>query len=162
MAQLGFALDMKPNGFGLIKLSSHASAVYADPITDNLYLLLDFNDEPSSAYLPLPSTAPDPDGTAIYQFDGDDSSKMVTLWRGKLNLLSRPAVPQVCQVRCDDYENIIARGYGDGLLHFEQVLTGEMEFTLPTLDEFTTYEIELLGTSRARTIQVAETVEELE
>lgn len=157
----GYALDMKPNGFGLIGIACDISAVYADPITDNLYLVLTDDNEPASAYLPLPSTAPVPDGVTIYQFDGDDASKMVTLWRGKLNLLPRPATPQVCQVRCEDYENIMVRGYGDGALHFEQVLTGEMEFTLPTLDEFTTYEIELLGTSRVRTVDVAETVEEL-
>lgn len=33
-----FALDMKQNGFGLIRLSIYADAMHADPLTDKLYL----------------------------------------------------------------------------------------------------------------------------
>jgi hypothetical protein len=34
----GYALDLKPSGFGLIRLSVYADAMYADPLTDKLYL----------------------------------------------------------------------------------------------------------------------------
>ena len=37
-ADVGYALDMKPTGFGLIRLNIFASAMYADPLTDKLYL----------------------------------------------------------------------------------------------------------------------------
>ena len=37
--------------------------MHADPVTDNLYLVLDENDEPSTPYLPGTSTAPIPDAT---------------------------------------------------------------------------------------------------
>ena len=37
-ADTGYALDMKPTGFGLIRLNVYANAMYADPLTDKLYL----------------------------------------------------------------------------------------------------------------------------
>ena len=37
-ADVGYALDMKPAGFGLIRLNVYANAMYADPLTDKLYL----------------------------------------------------------------------------------------------------------------------------
>lgn len=37
-ADVGYALDMKPTGFGLIRLNVYANAMYADPLTDKLYL----------------------------------------------------------------------------------------------------------------------------
>src|SRR5574341_2134441 len=55
----GYALDMTPDGFGLISLAFFATAMYADPLTDKLYLVLTEDNEPADVYLPLPSTAPD-------------------------------------------------------------------------------------------------------
>ena len=158
----GFALDMKPNGFGLIPLSYHAKGVYVDPLTDNLYLALDAVDEPDDVYLPEPSTAPTPNGSTIYQFDSiDGDGRLVYRWRGKLNLLPRPAAFQYARVRAEDYDNLVLRLYGDGVLIFDRVVTSGTEFTLPTLDEYNSAEIELIGTSRVRTVVIGESVEEL-
>lgn len=158
----GYALDMKADGSGVVELAYHATAVHADPLTDNLYLVLDENNEPTTPYLPEPSTAPIPDGRTIYQFDGDQTSNMVYRYRGRLNLLPSPGVPQVCRVQAQDHDNLIVRGYGDGDLHFEQVSVSDEEFTLPMLDEFSIYEQELVGTSRVRRFQVAESIEEID
>lgn len=160
----GYMLDMKPNGFGVVQLSYHAEAVFADPETDNLYLVLTELDEPSSPYLPGDSTAPAPDGRTIYQFDGDDASRMSYLYRGKLNLMQRPALPMIARIQAADFDSIVFRGYGDGDLHFEVVATSGEEFMLPAIDadQFETYEIEILGRSAVRRVQAAEVVEEID
>lgn len=157
-----YALDAKPDGFGLIELGFHATAMFADPLTDRLYLVLDDNDEPSSPYLPLASTAPVPDGRTIYEFNAaTGSGHMVYRWKGKLNLLPHPAAFCYCRVKAAAYDNLMVRLYGDGDLVFEQVVTSSEPFTLPMLDEYDSAEIEFLGTSRVRTVQFAESIEEI-
>lgn len=157
-----YALDMKPDGFGLVPLGCHFVARYADPLTDELHLVLDEVEEPADAYLPLPSTAPDPDGRTIYEFDSPEGEgDMVYRWRGKLNLLERPACFQYAQLRAEDYANLVFRIRADGSLIFERTIAGEQEFTLPVLDEYTEVELEVVGTSRVYSLQLAEAVEEL-
>lgn len=160
----GYMLDMKPNGFGVVQLSYHAEAVYADPENDNLYLVLTELDEPGDPYLPGASTAPTPNGRTIYQFDGDDASRLTYLYRGKLNLLGKPALPFFARLQAADYDAVIFRGYGDGALHFEVVITSGEEFTLPAIDEdqFDSYELEILGRSSVRRAQAAEVIEEID
>ena len=41
-----YALDMKANGFGVVEMPFHASAVHVDPVTDTMYLVLDDINEP--------------------------------------------------------------------------------------------------------------------
>lgn len=162
MAKGGFALDAKPDGFGLIELAYHATAVHADPVDDNLYLALDENDEPSAPYLPQPSTAPIPDGFTIYQFDGDPNSLMVYLWRGRLNLLEQPFAAQWQRVLAGDFNNLVARGYADTVMQFETVVGSDREFRSHR-DRLTevSYEQELIGTSRVRAMFSAEDISEL-
>lgn len=158
----GYAVDMKPDGFGLVPLAFHACAAYADPLTDVLQLVLDADDEPTDAYLPQPSTAPSPDAVTIYAFDSPDGDgDMVYRWRGKLNLLERPACFQYAQIRAEDYANLVFRIYADGDLIFERAVLSGQEFTLPTLDEYTEVALEVVGTSRTRQLQLAEAIEEL-
>jgi hypothetical protein len=161
MVKAGFALDMKSSGFGLVSLSYHAVAAHAPPLTDKLYLVLDSMQEPSDVYLPVPSSAPLANPSTIFQFDASNANKLVYCWKGKLNLLSRPASPQYCQVQADDYTNLVLRLRGDGGIIFEANVVSALEFTLPTLDEYVTYELELIGTSRVRRVQVAETIDEI-
>lgn len=157
----GFSLDLKTDGAGVVELGFHATAPYADPITDNLYLVLDEDTEPTSTELLQPSTAPTPDGFTIYQFDGDDASQMVQSWRGKLNLLPNPTTFVIAQVKADDYLNLVLKLYADGVLFFEQAIVSSEEFTVPMVDEYVTFEWEVVGTSRVRTLQIAEDVMEL-
>jgi hypothetical protein len=115
-------------------------------------------------YLPLPSTAPtNTNGLNIFQFNSPDGDgRMVYRWRGKLNLLAHPAAFNYCQVRADDFDNLVLRLYADGTLLSEDVIISETPFTLPLVDDYTTFEIELLGTSRVRTVQVAEDISEFD
>lgn len=156
-----YMIDAKPNGFGAVRMGYHATAAHADPLTDALYLVLDDVDEPTSLELPEPSSAPTPDDHTIYQFDGDDSQRMVFRWRGKLNLLPWPACLQMLQAKAQDFDNLVLRLHANGSLLFERALTSQAEFTLPMSDSYSEFEIELIGTSRTRTVQAAEDVVEL-
>jgi hypothetical protein len=115
-------------------------------------------------YLPLPSTAPtNTNGLNIFQFNSPDGDgRMVYRWRGKLNLLAHPAAFGFCQVRAEDFDNLVLRLYADGVLLSEDVITSETPLTLPLIDGYTTFEIELLGTSRVYTVQVAEDISEFD
>lgn len=160
--QGGYALDAKPDGFGLIQLAYHATAVHADPVTDNLYLVLDENDEPSTPYLPGTSTAPIPDGQTLYQFDGDPASLMTYLWRGRLNLVEQPYAPAFHRVQAGDFTQLIARAYQDGNVMFERVITSDVEFRGGRRDlAEVSYEQELIGTSRVRVFESAEDISEI-
>lgn len=157
-----YAIDMKPTGFGVIPLSFHANAGYVDPVGDTMYLVLDEDDEPDDPSLPIPPTTPMYiDGTHVYEFEGSDTDLMTYRWKGKLWLLERPSVMLMAQVKAEDYSNLLLRVYGDGVQIDEVVITGETEFTLVTVDEYTTLQIELIGTSTVRTVQVVEDVQEL-
>lgn len=160
-APAGYAIDSKPDGFGVMALGFHAQAVYADPLTDNLYLVPDFVDEPWAMYLPIASSAPNPDGKTIFQFDGDDANRMVYRYRGKLNLLPYPAAFVLCQVQAEDYSDLVLRIFADGALMLEQTITSVEPFTLPMLDDYRTVELELVGTSTVRRVQQVHDAEEL-
>lgn len=167
MSTGGYALDMKQTGFGLIELGHHAVAVHADPLTDKLYLVLNGNDEPGHTYLPLSSTAVLPDEQTIYQFDAlDDESSggtapMVYLWR-KFYLLRRSACFLYCEVEAEDYANLLINFYADDELIFTQVVVSDEPFTLPLQDEYRSFEIEIIGTSRVQNVKAAEDIRELD
>jgi hypothetical protein len=159
----GYALDTKPDGFGAVPVAYHATAVHANPLTDNLHLVLDEDDEPTVAYLPLPSTAPAVDGLTIYTFNAENGDgHMVYQWKGKLNLLPYSASFNFFQVRAEDFANLVMRIYADGVLIFEQAITSQEPGTLPLLDSYNRVEIELIGTSRVYTVQIAEGIEEFD
>jgi hypothetical protein len=99
--------------------------------------------------------------STIYEFDADEATPLPRTWRGKLNLLPRPAAFSVCQVEAEDYDDILLRFYGDGVLFFETAVTSAEVFTLPMSNEYDRFEVEIYGTSRVYTIQVAEDVSEL-
>lgn len=158
----GYMLDMKPTGFGLVALGYHAKAAYADPLTDQLYLVLSEIDEPAEPYLPIPSSAPTVSTTEIYEFDSPNAyGDMTYRYRGRLNLLPRPGAFTYCKVKADDYLNLLLNVYGDGVLIFSVQVTSKEEFTLPMLDEYESCEIELVGTSRVRSYQLVESIEEI-
>lgn len=157
-----YALDMKSDGFGLIELGFHASAAFADPLTDKLFLVLDDNDEPTDELLPIASTAVTPDGQTIYEFNaGAGDGKMVQRWKGKLYLLPNPTAFFVCQVKAEDYTNLVVRLSANGSVLFEAAIASEEPFTLPMANQYTRAEIEVVGTSRVRSIEFAEDIAEL-
>lgn len=158
----GYALDMSPSGFGLIALSFHATAGYNDPETDRLYLVLDQINEPTDPNLVLSSTAPTPDGRTIYEFDSPTGSgHLVFRYRGKLNVLARPAAFQAAQVRANDFTNLVLNTYANGAQLTGAAITAESEFTMPTGNEYTVFEVEIVGTSSVRDNQFSESMDEL-
>lgn len=158
-----YALDMKPDGFGVVEMPFHASAAHVDPLTDTMYLVVDNIDEPDDPALPVPPTTPATlaNGNVISQFEGDDTQLMTYRWKGKLWLLPYPSTMLIAQVKAEDYDNILFRVYGDGVQVDEIAVTSEEEFTLPAVDVYSKVEIEVLGTSAIREIQIAEDVMEL-
>ncbi|HQZ36625.1 MAG TPA: hypothetical protein PK020_19505 [Ilumatobacteraceae bacterium] len=157
-----YAIDMKPNGFGVVQMAFHASASFVDPIEDKMYLVLDEDNEPDDPSLPIPAAPPVYlDGRTVYEFEGNPSVDMTYRWLSKLWLLEHPAWFTIAQVRAEDYLNLLVRFYGDGVQISEIVVTESTEFTLDEADEYETFQIEILGTSTVRIAQAAEDVTEL-
>lgn len=165
----GFALDMKPNGFGLVPLAHHATAVHADPLTDNLYLVLDAVDEPDDDLLPTPASPPTPDGVTIYQFNGDPDVPMTYRWKSKLYVLPAPISFLVVQVKGGTLVNTVFRAYkqvqtagvwSDVLLR-ELVVTSDEPFRLPMASDYSRFWWEVISTDTIQSVQVAQDVEEL-
>ena len=160
-ARGGYMADLKPDGFGLVETAYHATAAHADPVTDNLYLALDFNDEPTAPYLPQAGTSPNPDGRTIYQFDGDDESLMAYLWRGRLNIVPAPYAPTFVRVQAEDFDNLVLRVIANGTLLYAVRVLSDEAFRIPGVRVFKSYELELVGTSQGYSAQLAQTVDEL-
>lgn len=158
-----FALDAKTDGFGLIPLNAHFSAAYANPLDDQLYLVLDAVTPITDALLPIADTSPTPDGHTVYEFDAPTATSGMTYrYRGKLNLMPRPVAFGFAQVKAGDYTNLVLRLYGDNsTMFYERVITDKEPFTLPLVDEYESFEFELVGTSVVRTVRFGESVDEL-
>lgn len=160
----GYMLDVRPNGAGLVSLSFHALAAFVDPVTDNLYLVMDAINEPTEAALPVASSAPvlASPYRVIHQFDGHATDLLRYRYRGKFHLLPYPAGMTIAQVHASDFANLVLRTYGsNGTLLQTKQITSETEFTVPALAARPNYELELVGTSTVRQAQLAEDVTEL-
>lgn len=162
-----YAVDLRSDGFGIVEMAFHASAAYVDPIEDKMYLVLDYDNEPDDAELPVPPELPAyVDGRTIYEFEGNTQVLMTYRWRSKLYLLDYPGWYQIAQVRrgADATGNLLALFYGDGVLLDTFVITEDTEFTLsePANGEpYETFEMELIGTDTVRVLQGADDVTEL-
>lgn len=157
-----FALDGSQTGFGLIPLSAHFSAAYANPVEDRLYFVLDRVTPITDALLPVADTSPTPNGQTIYEFDPALATSAMTMrYRGKLNLMPRPVAFGFAQVKAPDYTNLVLRLYGDGAMFYERVVTDKEPFTLPLVDEYESFEFEFVGTSTVRTVRFGESIDEL-
>lgn len=156
-----YALDAKADGFGLVSLSFHFIAAHADPLTDNLYLVVDVNSEPTDGSLPLASNAITPSNKTIFQFHAHATNFMVAKWKGRLNMPQYPVAPLVGQVQSVSYNNTVAKFYGDGALLMTKVVSSNQEFRVTANDMYSTYEMELLTTNSVRKLRAAEDVEEL-
>lgn len=157
----GYAIDMKPTGFGIVELPFHATAAFADPVSGDLYVVLDQNDEPDDPSLPVRAAPPAyVNGTTLFRFEGS-TALMTFRWRSKLWIQERPTTFLMCKVVAEDYDNLLLRFYGDGIEFHEVAVSSEEVFTLPMVDAYRHFEVEVLGTSTVRTIQVAEDVLEI-
>lgn len=158
-----FGIDMKANGFGIVRMAFHASASFVDPIEDKMYLVLDMDDEPDDELLPVRADPPHyVDGRTIYEFEGNPSVLMTYRWLSKLWILENPSWFSVFQIEAQDYDNLLLRLYGDGAVVGEYVVTDKEEFTVDVVEEpYTRLQYELIGTSQAQIVQGAEDVSEI-
>lgn len=157
----GYVLDTAADGFGLVKLGHHASAVHVDPIDDALYLVLDEMAEPTDPSLPVLPTFTPSDNT-VYEFDADEAADLTYRWKGRLNLMPHPSTMHFAKVEAGDFANILARVRRDGAQIDERAIANANSYRIEGKQPGNAYELELLGTSTVRTMQAAQTVEELD
>lgn len=102
------------------------------------------------------------DGLSIFEFNPESGVDMLAyLWKSKLFLLPHPVAFSYCRVRAADYTDLVLRLYGDGVEMFEHTVTNGDPFRLPMLNAYNVGEVEVLGTSRVRTVELTESIEEL-
>ena len=157
-----YAIDMKPTGFGVVTMAFHASAAYVDPIADKMYMVLDWSNEPDDPSLPVhPSAQPTVNGHYIAEFEGNPSVLLTYSYTSKL-WLTRPVWMAMARVLAADYDNILLRLYGDEVQVDEVAVDSEVEFTTVTADEYTQFQLQILGTSTIQETAAVEDVSELD
>lgn len=163
----GFMLEAGADGFGVVELAFHASAVFADSSNDKLYLVLDQNQVPEvgSGGAGLQPTG---DGTTIYAFDQYEggsptyTAQLPFRWRSKKYLQPWNNTYRRACVRAEDYSDVWFLLYANGALaHTEQVTSAEA-FVLPDTPADAYLEFEIIGTSSVESVELAHDVEELE
>lgn len=158
---IGYALDMKPDGFGLIKLGLHACALANDLERDALVMVLDAYEEPESSLLPPPSGVVfDTDGQTMYEWNGG-TEDMRYLWSGKLWLNPEPKTWPWVRVRAADYDDLAIEFYADGVLLYQRIVTSSAAFRLPERGTYDEIYWCAIGTSRVRTVEIADDIAEL-
>lgn len=158
-ARGGFAIDMRPDGAGIVTLSWHAACGHVDPLTDTLYLVLSsYTDAAGLTDFVLPAGNP----IRIYAFDAHPTLRMAYRWRGKLNLMPHPSAMHFAKVEAVDYAAVRMRVFGSsGAIHDRPAVSGRA-FRVDGQRVHDEFVIELAGTSRVRTAQVSQTVTELD
>lgn len=158
----GFAIEAKEGGFGKISLSFHATAVYTNPLTDKLYLVLDENFiEPTT----LADSQVNPDAHTVYSFDTFTGIGLTPFlpykWTSKLHQLPKPTCFRMAQVKAIDYIDITLKVIVNGSQIFSSQIFDNKEFVLPD-HEATTIQFSISGTSQVSMVELAEDVMELE
>jgi hypothetical protein len=158
----GYALDMKPNGFGLIELSMHACALALDFERDAMCMILTEYSEPEGTLLPPveSGTEPSTDGRTIVEWNAG-TTDMRYSWRGKLWLNEAPKAWPWVRVRAQDYDALEVQFYADGALLLAKLVTNDLAFRLPVRAQYDEIDWVAIGTSRVRTVEIADDVAEL-
>lgn len=157
----GYALDMKPNGFGLVELGMHAGALASDYERDALMMVLDDYTEPQGALLPAETGADlNADGRTIYEWNAG-TDLMRYSWRGKLWLLPHDGALQFVRVRAQDYNDLEIEFVADGLVLLNRVVTSNRAFRLPVRAQYNEISWTAIGTSRVQSVELVDDVMEL-
>lgn len=132
-----FILDPNNVEAGFLYLDIFATAAYADPLSDSLFLLIDGD---------------------IITFDTGDP--MEYTWLSKQFVYDRPVNFTIARIRAADYTDLTFKAYVDGALKHTQVVTSGTAFRLP-FSRGREFQYELSGTSKVTRLEIAEAGDEL-
>lgn len=97
----GYALDLRPDGFGLITLDFHPSCVYNDPLPDYLYVV------PDKSTFPINGSVISAPSNVVSQWDYPGSStQRPKSWSRSLFLAPYPWYPTCVRVRATGYTGL--------------------------------------------------------
>lgn len=97
----GYALDLRPDGFGLIELDFHPSCVYNDPLPDYLYVV------PDNSVYPINGSVISAASNVVSQWDyTGSSSQRPKSWKRDFFLGPYPWYPTCVRVRASGYTGL--------------------------------------------------------
>lgn len=134
----GFVIDPTSSMAGLVMLDTHATAVFSDPLTDGLYLVIDGD---------------------IVRWDGGDTNKTLK-WKSKVFTHAKPQTMSFGQVFAAQYP-IKLMVYADTRLKHIQQVNNDKPFSLPSGFKARDWEVEVESTFEVYGAIVAESMEVL-
>ena len=134
-----FIIDPNNPENGIVFYDTYATACYADPLSDTLYLQV---------------------GSDIEAWDSD-SAKITYRWKSKEFLLDDEVTLQAGRVKAKTYADLTMRLYVDGSLIHTETVGSKSAFRMPGGYRGSAVQIELEGTDEVKVVEVAETMSEL-
>ncbi|HEY0960909.1 MAG TPA: hypothetical protein VGE69_00955 [Pseudomonadales bacterium] len=135
--QGGFLFDPANAAAGFIYLDIFPSAVYADPLSDKLYLCIDGD---------------------VVAWDAGDPLEYA--WKSKEFVSPRPSNFTAARVTAKDYDSLTLKAYVGGVLTHTQAITDAEPFRLPFKPD-RRFQFILSGTSEVELVEIAESVQEI-
>ncbi len=154
----GFYLDLQPQSpypgipsivSGKVSLAFHAYARYNDPLSDNLYVVVD------QCTYGLDFTL-----NTIVTFDADTLNPLPYLWHSKQFFVQWPTTFRYARVTANSYLNTTLNLFADGVQYASIAVSSEVEFALPYGMCFKYFEFEITGTDTVNRVQIVEDAEE--
>lgn len=137
----GWIFNPRNPSEGFRSTSQWFKAGHRDMLTDSLFLI--------------------DDSEQVWKWEGGTAARS-SVWRSKLFRQPAPIAFSACRIRADDYSNVTARIYGDGVLYSEKAVKSNKAFRLPPNGKKQEWEIEVESDSRIRSIGLATSVTELQ
>lgn len=141
VTQGGFIFDpLGKDGFGWVWLDIVATALYSDSLTDTLYMVEDGD---------------------VVDWEGG-AGLIAYTWRSRLWQLPHPVSFSCAQVKAVDYNDLTLKVYAGGDEILSKAITNSTEFNLPSVSAAEEWEIQLSGSSRVQSVELAEDMAELQ
>ncbi len=145
----GFYIDMdSQKSAGKVSLGFHAYTRFNDPLSDNLYLVLDED------YLGLDISL-----NTIVTFDSDTLNPLPFVWKSKQFYVDHPLAYSQCRVKSESYANTTITLFADGQAYATLPVTSGNEFAIPRPPNgvlFQYFEFQIQGTDRVNRVQFVE------
>lgn len=135
--------DFTGDGIGVVHSDIYATAAFADPRRDELFLAL-------------------PADNDLYKWDADRNALKQARWRSRRFVIDRPQNIGAGKVIGDiDCRCLTLRLYADGRLRHTQTVTDQRPFRMKMGYRAREYEVELEGTATVRELHLAGSIAEL-